>query len=106
MSAVDISNLHCINYTKVLLNRISILAFWGAKGAPILFSDLVFWLHVRIYISIVVGLHDCMIPCLIIVCTAPWKKIYIHVKMAAPWGSLTLLSYYSLCPNLSSHSID
>ena len=29
--------------------------------------------------------------------------IYISVKMAAPCGSLTLLSYYSLCPHLRSH---
>ena len=29
--------------------------------------------------------------------------IYISVKMAAPWGSLNLLSYYSLCPHLRSH---
>ena len=29
--------------------------------------------------------------------------IYISVKMAAPWGSLTLLSYYSLCTHLRSH---
>ena len=29
--------------------------------------------------------------------------MYISVKMAAPWGSLTLLSYYSLCPHLRSH---
>ena len=28
--------------------------------------------------------------------------IYISVKMAAPWSSLTLLSYYSLCPHLRS----
>ena len=28
---------------------------------------------------------------------------YISVKMAAPRGSLTLLSYYSLCPHLRSH---
>ena len=29
--------------------------------------------------------------------------IDISVKMAAPWGSLTLLSYHSLCPHLRSH---
>ena len=29
--------------------------------------------------------------------------IIISVKMAAPWGSLTLLSYYSLCPHVRSH---
>ena len=58
--------------------------FWGAKGAPILFSEIGF----------------CMASCsyiYIYVC------IYISVKMAAPWGSLTLLSYYSLCLHLHSH---
>ena len=29
--------------------------------------------------------------------------MYISVKMAAPWGSLTLLSFHSLCPHLRSH---
>ena len=29
--------------------------------------------------------------------------IYISVKMAAPWGSLTLLSFHSLCLYLRSH---
>ena len=58
--------------------------FWGAEGAPILFSEIGF----------------CMASCsyiYIYVC------IYISVKMAAPWGSLNLLSYYSLCPHLRSH---
>ena len=29
--------------------------------------------------------------------------MYISVKMAAPWGSLTLLSFHSLCLHLRSH---
>ena len=29
--------------------------------------------------------------------------IYISVKMAAPWGSLTLLSFHSLCLYLRTH---
>ena len=42
------------------------------------------WLHVRIYIYN-------------IIC------IYVSVKMAAPWGSLALLSFHSLCLHLRSH---
>ena len=29
--------------------------------------------------------------------------VYISVKIAAPWGSLTLLSFHSLCLHLCSH---
>ena len=58
--------------------------FWGAKGAPILFSEIGFCMASCSYIYIYI-------------------YMYISVKMAAPWGSLTLLSYYSLCPHLRSH---
>ena len=47
--------------------------FWGAKGAPILFSEIGF--------------------CMAYVCM--YIYIYISVKMAEPWGSLILLSHYS-----------
>ena len=45
-------------------------------GAPLLFSEIGF----------------CMSSC-----------SYISVKMATPWGSLTLLSFHSLCLHLRSH---
>ena len=39
------------------------------------------------YVCIYIIIYKCII-------------IYISVKMAAPWGSLTLLSYYLLCLHL------
>ena len=74
---------HCIEVLgKCLYSR---FVFGGAKGAPILFSEIGFvWLHVRIYIYI-------------------YNYMYISVKMAAPSGSLTLLSFHSLCLHLNSH---
>ena len=79
----EISFLCIVGYILyVSLMLVFIVHFWGAKGAPILFSEIGF----------------CMASCsYIYVC------IYISVKMAAPWGSLNLLSYYSLCPHLCSH---
>ena len=62
--------------------------FWGAEGAPILFSEIGFCMASCSYIYIYIYIYVC---------------IYISVKMAAPWGSLTLLSYYSLCPHLRCH---
>ena len=62
--------------------------FWGAEGAPILFSEIGFCMASCSYIYIYIYMYVC---------------IYISVKMAAPWGSLTLRSYYSLCPHLRSH---
>ena len=35
--------------------------------------------------------------------TLTYICMYISVKMAAPWGSLTLLSFHSLCLHLRSH---
>ena len=77
-----------INALRELMRAVFI-NFWGAKGAPILFSEIGFCvascscIYIYIYIYIYI--------------------MYISVKMAAPWGSLTLLSYYSLCPHLRSH---
>ena len=64
--------------------------FWGAEGAPILFSEIGFCMASCSYIYIYIYIY--MYVC-----------IYISVKMAAPWGSWTLLSYHSLCPHLRSH---
>ena len=38
--------------------------------------------------------------------SAKKSRTYIYSKMVAPWGLLTLLNYYSLCPHLWSHSIE
>ena len=72
-----------MSYKKVQIQGLArapllVSELFGAPKAPLYcFQKYVFvWLHVRIYLS---------------------------VKMAAPWGSLTLLSYYSLCPHLRSH---
>ena len=51
------------------------------------------WLHVRIIIYIYIYNY---IYIYII-------YMYISVKMAAPWGSLTLLSFHSLCLHLRRH---
>ena len=41
--------------------------FWGAKGVPILFSEVGFvWLHVRIYIYMYVCMYVRMYVCIII----------------------------------------
>ena len=53
-----------------------------------LFSEIGFCMASCSYIYIYIIIYVC---------------IFIYVKMAAPWGSLTLLSYYSLCPHLRSH---
>ena len=69
-------------------------------------------LYMYIYMTIYVYCI-CMYVCMY-VCIYIYYNIYIYnniyiiilyksVKMAAPWGSLTLLSYYSLCPHLRSH---
>ena len=65
--------------------------FWGAEGAPILFSEIGFCMASCSYIYIYIIYNNLII------------YMYISVKMAAPWGSLTLLNYYSLCPHLHSH---
>ena len=63
--------------------------FWGAEGAPILFSEIGFCVascsYIYIYILYI------------------YIYMYISVKMAAPWGSSTLLSFHLLCLHLRSH---
>ena len=66
--------------------------YWGAEDAPILFSEIGFCMASCSYIIYIIYIYIYMYVC-----------IYISVKMAAPWGSLNLLSYYSLCPHLRSH---
>ena len=66
--------------------------FGGVEGAPILFSEIGFCMASCSYIYIYIYIYIIIYVC-----------IDISVKMAAPWGSLTLLSYYSLCPHFRSH---
>ena len=47
-----------------------------------------------------------VVPAYCVCVCSCYMYIYISVKMAAPWGSLNLLSYYSLYPHLRSHSIE
>ena len=59
-----------------------------------------FFIHALVQI---LHLHSGNLHCVVVVCVV---YMYISVKMAALWGSLTLLCYYSLCPHLRSHSIE
>jgi len=59
----------------------------------------------------ILHLHSGNLHCVVVVCVVVVYSIYnlcinISVKMAAPWRLLNLLSYYSLCPHLRSHSIE
>ena len=63
--------------------------FLGRRRRPyIVFRNRFLYGFMFVYIYIYIYMYVC---------------IYISVKMAAPWGSLTLLSYYSLCPHFRSH---
>ena len=76
------SRMYCIHVLNVCLYTDQMHLF-GVFGLYC-FQKLVFvWLHVYIIICMYI--------------------IYISVKMAAPWSSLILLSYYSLCRHLRSH---
>ena len=73
-------------HTKAI-NDDKLATFWGAEGAPILFSEIGF----------------CVASCSYNLYIYIYIYMYISVKMAAPWGSLTLLSFHSLCLHLCSH---